>query len=279
MEPSTKDILQFFKKRVFRIFPLLWLATIASIILSRQVPDLKMLFLNLTGLFGFIQWDKYFATGAWSIGNELVFYVFFPFFMLFAKKSKPALAALGLMLSLIYVYFAFSLLNPDETLSEQWRVYVNPLNQVFLFFSGFSIGLILQNVTVSKLTNIAVLLIGLGVFVLYPAEGNTIHLVTGFSRIAFTVSCVLICASFYKLNIKFTDLVNKPLTLLGEASYSVYLLHRTVYVLVGIASSVFAKYVFPLHLSITLSLSVILTLIISYFVYEKFEKYFMRLGR
>ena len=80
MKPSRQDITSFFKKRLFRLFPLLWLVTIAAIFLSKEMPNFYNLFLNLTGLFGFIKWDIYFSTGVWSISNELVFYVFFPLF-------------------------------------------------------------------------------------------------------------------------------------------------------------------------------------------------------
>jgi peptidoglycan/LPS O-acetylase OafA/YrhL len=57
----------FFKKRFYRIFPLLWLATICAIILSRKQPNPLDLLLNLTGMFGFISWDVTFTTGGWSI--------------------------------------------------------------------------------------------------------------------------------------------------------------------------------------------------------------------
>ena len=107
MKPSRRDLVSFFKKRVFRIFPLLWLVTIIAIILSRKIPDLTNLFLNLSGLFGFISWDTYFSTGVWSIGNELVFYVFFPFFILFIKKFKPLMVLLGTIIFGLYFYFAF----------------------------------------------------------------------------------------------------------------------------------------------------------------------------
>ena len=77
MNFSKNEIIGFIKKRVFRIFPLMWLVVIISILFSQKVPNVYDLIMNLTGLFGFINWDKYFAIGLWSIGNELVFYSFF----------------------------------------------------------------------------------------------------------------------------------------------------------------------------------------------------------
>lgn len=65
MKPSKEEIVSFFKKRAFRIFPLLWLVTFVAIFLSRKIPDFTNLFLNLSGLFGFIRWDKYFSPGVY----------------------------------------------------------------------------------------------------------------------------------------------------------------------------------------------------------------------
>ncbi|HTF05625.1 MAG TPA: acyltransferase [Bacteroidia bacterium] len=275
MKPSRTDVIAFFKKRIFRIFPLLWLVTLAAILISAKMPDPYNLFLNLTGLFGFVKWDTYFSAGIWSIGNELVFYVFFPFFVLFAKSLKPLLILLSVVLLGLYIYFAFFRLNPDGNLHDQWRNYVNPLNQVFLFLGGFLIGLLLHRAPIKNWIALTGLLLAVVVFLFWPAAGDTISLVTGINRLVFTASCFLICICFYKLTFAFPDFIHKPLTLLGEASYSVYLLHPIVYGLTGLAST----YIFHVPESVRLVASVTGTLIISYFVYQYFEKYFMKLGR
>lgn len=278
MKPSKGDIFSFFKKRVFRIFPLLWLVTIVSIILSRTMPDSTDLFLNLSGLFGFIKWDKYFSPGVWSIGNELVFYIFLPFFILFIKKFKPLMILLALVIFGLYLYFAFVKLNPNLTLSEQWKNYVNPLNQVFLFLSGFLIGYFLHNIKIKNSIILSFLLFGIVLFTFYPTTGDSINTVIGINRLVFTMCCFIICICFYKLTFKFPEFIHKPLTLLGEASYSVYLLHPIVWSLTGAALGIFRRHIFYVPELVNLILSVVLTLIISYYVYQYFEKYFMKLG-
>lgn len=273
MKPSKEEIKSFFLKRIYRIFPLLWLVTIVSIILSKKLPDFYSLFLNISGLFGFIEWDTYFATGAWSIGNELVFYVFFPFFILFSKSYKPIMVLLATSIFGIYLYFAFYILNENLTLFEQIRNYYNPLNQVFLFLGGFLLGRFLHNVKLKKSIVIMLLILGLSIFIFYPVTGDTINLVVGLNRLIFTACCFLICISFYKNTFTLTKFISKPLILLGEISYSVYLIHPIVY---SVIESKFIIRYFPE--SVRLIISVMSTLIISYFVYQRFEKYFLKLG-
>jgi exopolysaccharide production protein ExoZ len=279
MKFEKADIASFFKKRIFRIFPLLWLVTFTSILFSRKLPDFANLLLNLSGLFGFVSWDTYFSAGVWSVGNELVFYAFFPFFVLFMKRIKPLMVLSTLVILGIYLYFTFVKITPDLTLSEQWKNYVNPLNQVFLFLGGFLIGFFFHDTKIRNSIVLTLIILTITTFAFYHATGDIINIVTGVNRLFFTLCCFLVCICFYKSSFKFPKFIHNPLILLGEASYSVYLLHPIVWVLTGFFSKLFGKYIFCFPVSARLILSVLLTLIISYYVYQYFEKYFMKLGR
>ncbi|MDP2692339.1 MAG: acyltransferase [bacterium] len=281
MDFSKNEIISFFKKRIYRIFPLLWLVTFIGIILSRNLPDLYDLFLNLTGLFGFIKWDTYFSTGAWSIGNELVFYTFFPVFVFLSRSHKFLMIVLSCLIFCLYIYFAFFVLTNNYPLSEQWAHYVNPLNQIFLFLCGFLIGLLLKNFKLKNWLLIIALSVGILIFVFYPVSGDSINIVTGFNRIILTTCCLIICATIYKITITAPNFIHKPLMVLGETSYSIYLLHPIVYsILGGIITLINTKIVsieIPIYLKLILSICV--TLMLSYFVYQYYEKYFLKFGR
>ncbi len=284
MKPSLTDLTSFFTKRVFRIYPLLWVATLGTIILNFSIPaSFISLALNLTGLFGFVSWGGYFATGAWSIGNELVFYAFFPVFIFLTNKTRMGLILFSLLIFAIYLFFAFKIfnleLNANKPPEELWWNYVNPLNQVFLFLGGFLIGKIFTNIKIPGFLNLIILFIGLGILFFYPTEAEWIYLISGTNRLVFTFSCFLICLGFYKINFKLPYFFDKPLTLLGEASYSIYLLHPLVYLFIGIIFSFSSKYFYTFPDAYKFYPSIILTLVVSYFMYEKFEKYFMKLGR
>jgi peptidoglycan/LPS O-acetylase OafA/YrhL len=229
--------------------------------------------LNLTGLFGFFSWDTYLSGGVWSIGNELVFYVFFPFFVFFSKRNIAFMVVLSVALFGLYLYFSFGVL-PSCPEPEQWRNYINPLNQVFLFLGGFLVGFFLKNQRYKNGVLVIVLLASVFLFVFYPVFGPQFAVKTGFNRLVFTSLCLVICFCFYKISMPLPRLVGRGFSFLGEISYSVYLLHPHVYDLMGR----FRFQVYPISGYARTGISIVLTLVVSYFVYRYFERVFMRLG-
>lgn len=116
---TTTSLRNFVIKRAFRIYPLLWLVTIITAV-GNSVTDIKLIFLNLTGLFGFITPSAYIGTGVWSIGNELFFYAFFPLLFFLEKKHVTAYYIATVMIFFIGFYFAFFILDRNVSLSVQW---------------------------------------------------------------------------------------------------------------------------------------------------------------
>lgn len=282
MKPDLADLKDFFAKRIFRIFPLLWLTTILTIITqlpTKGFPNLYILFINFTGLFGFIDWTKYIGTGVWSIGNELVFYIFFPVFILLAKKSKVLFYIFSLTLLAIYIYFAFVVLDPNSTAASQNYEYIHPLNQVFLFLGGFLIGYFFKNLRPPNYLCIVILILSFVAFIFIPAEGDSIHLVTGINRILFTILCFTICFSFYKLSFRLPTFFDKTLTKLGEASYSVYLIHPIVWAVLSFSSKQLKTIGIDVPVVIRIGTCMMLALVISYLIYFTYEKFFINLGK
>lgn len=275
------DLIDFYTKRFFRIFPLLWLATIVSILLSKHAPNLPDLLLNLTGLFGFVKWNTYFATGAWSIGNELTFYLAFPLLLFLLRRGKlGAMVAIGIPVTLL-LYFAFSALQATIPLANQWNVYTNPLNQLALFVGGVVIGRFLPPTSTNTRRNFLAGVIGFALLVLLPVSGISSVLVVGFTRVLLCISCVLLGYGFFSIK-RAPAYLDKPLALLGQASYSLYLLHPIVYAVGKAAFSILSKISKGNSLfsnqPILLVLQFTISLCISYFSYYYFERYFIRLA-
>lgn len=265
------NIIKFFTKRILRIYPLMWFVTVCTIIISFTVPEPLKLFLNLTGLFGFFQWDNYFATGLWSIGNELVFYTFIPIFFLLYKTNRNYLFLLGVVILIITAYFSFFKLNIENTLSEQWRNYINPLNQLIFFYCGFTIPIIFEKANFKFKALLFSFLLCVIIFIFYPVEGDQIFIVTKWNRLIFILLSCTICIITYKLcDYKLPGVLDEIFVYLGEISYSVYLIHPIVYTV----NNIINNKLFNIDKTFVIVFSVILTILLSHFSFKYIENIF-----
>ncbi len=270
------NLLSYSIKRIFRIFPLLWLATILTLVILKKPFDVLEFLLNISGLFGVVAWDKYIAVGAWSIGNELCFYLLFPFMIYLIRKNIYYFYIAYFIQFIIYLIMAFIVLQDTTPLPEQWSNYIHPLNQVFLFTTGIFIGKHIQR---EQFINIPA-----GVFVCLVAVGlwfglmdyTSIDMVTGFMRMALTALAIIIVIYFYQLPTIRNTYIHSFLTTTGEISYAIYLLHPLVYFcLIGI----FKKTQPGLsHSWIHFLLGIAITYTVSYLTFFTFEKFFIKKG-
>lgn len=271
---------KYFTKRFFRIFPLFWLSIALTIIIGLKHIPMDKLLLNVTGLFSLVAWDGYIAPGTWSIGNELVFYLIFPFLLLLYQKHKLYFVVTGLIFLLLFHYFAFFMFKANDTLHNQWTNYVNPLNHLLLFFVGMSIPIFFKQEVQHKY--LPVLLIVFGTIILFtlPSGNDGIDLLYGLNRWAFSIASILICLGFYQLNANLPPLLDEPLKKLGEISYGIYLLHPFVYQLMCMLIRKMDDSGFQMMQSnaLLIFIAVSLTLIVSYIVYHYFERYFIKKG-
>ena len=262
---------RFFIKRIFRIFPLLILAIFLTISINRSVPDFYTLIINLTGIFGFIDWNNWIAIGSWSIGNELVFYAVFPFLIILTQKNKKLFFILLFLFLIIYIFFAWRLIV--DNLSFQ-KYYVHPLNQILLFALGILIGVMKLNI--QKLFALFLLLTSMLIFYFLQSSGVQVILVTKWDRIILTSVCFLIVFALFHLENYKNLKILKPFSLLGDISYSVYLLNPICYTLTGLVFQYYFNENYPI---LKIILAVILNLILSYFVFNYFEKKFVKIGK
>jgi exopolysaccharide production protein ExoZ len=274
LQLKAAGLTDFYLKRIFRLFPLLWLIMPVYLVIDPSLRDLSRIALNFTGLFGFVAWDKPIGVGVWSIGNELVFYLFFPLFLLASRHSRVAFAIVCMLIMALAIYFAFYTIQDSLTLASQWRDYVNPLNQIFLFLGGVTIGYLTKYKALPTMPLVASLLVAVAVFTFYPALGNTVTLVTDWNRIIFSATCLVACFAMYKLPLTLPTILHAPLQLLGEVSYALYLLHPLVYKVVK-----FAAVKFHIPAWGTIIVATLLTIWLSHLVYRYYEQRFIRMGQ
>ena len=280
---DRKDIVKFIVKRVARIIPLFWLATVAVLLIStgKQILssgnitfDYLQVFLNFSLLFGFISPSDYIVTGGWSIGNEFVFYVFFPLFLIILTKNRVYFVLALLFILLLALFYHITFINSKSLLTDNWDAYINPINQVPFFIAGCLIGyfetLLKQ---APKLFWLAVGWVAVLLFFYYPVTGDKINLVVGINKYIFLTLLSLLTISILLTVDKFKWGFHIIFKFFGDACYSIYLLHPIV--------SVMMLFLFKEVLGKTLvfAISSIVTLMVSYLTFNYIEKGGMELGK
>ena len=221
----------FFIRRIFRIWPLLWLA-IAFVAFSAYRHGTPVgageLLLNLTTLFGFVAPAHYMNMGAWSIGNEMVFYALTPLLIGAYHLRRWLGNSITLAAILVGVLFAFRLLDPAIPVASQWATYVNPLNNLFLYCMGLAIYYTFRDAKIANAWYIGLLAAAVALFIFYPSSGDQIHVIAGVARVALSMASAVLVLVFWKCPPRLPGFIGNPLEQLGVATYGVYLLHPLV---------------------------------------------------
>ena len=272
---NISSSVKFFIRRVFRILPLLWLAIgLVIFVLGKEVSFEKIV-LNATLLFSFIDRGEYINSGAWSIGNEMVYYALTPMIIIIYNRSVMYGNALLFLSILVGLWFSHYALDAKVSLSSQWLVYINPLNNLFFYVSGIAIVYNFRAVKFKSVNIALMLFMSFLFFLFYPAGGDQINIATGNSRVVFSIASILMVLAVYKTALEIPKAMNYIFTSVGLATYSIYLLHPIINGIVHIKikeGSVSSGFEYVISVAL-------LTILISMIVYHFLEKPFIKLGR
>lgn len=229
--------INFYRQRLLRIYPLLWLVVLIWAVFNAMHAPLVhapvnfySVFINLTGLFGFIDYNYYIAFGTWFIGNILVYYSVFPFIIALFNKSRLGgnlLFALTLAIGFAIAVFA---IRPNVPLSLQWESYINPLNNLYFFIAGIALYYDLKDVKISVIVNYLILAGNIAVFYFYPVSGDRAVIVTGINRVVFSLLAAMLTIVFWKTEFSLPGKIDRIWLEICQASYSIYLLQPIVWV-------------------------------------------------
>lgn len=175
------------------------------------------------------------------------------------KKLRACIVIFILFLT-IHPFFSYKMYSFRVNYTFDW-IYKNPLNQVFYFILGILIAHVSLYINFSSKLLIAILLIALIYF--YPIRGTQYNLFIGNPRLIMTfISCIIVF-SFYKLEFnKYSKFIKYIFKILGEASYSLYLIHGLVW----------SFFVFlSIKISYVIPLSIIFSLVTSFLLHYYFE--------
>ena len=276
---GAQTSIHFFLRRIFRIWPLLWLAIFFSVAASTSAgagPSWRLVAINLTTAFGFINPSLYINTGAWSIGNEMVYYALTPLIIYAFNKRLVFGNLLTGATILLGIVFSFHILRTDESLAAQWAHYINPFNNLFLYCAGIAIYYNTCSWQFSKMQSLLCFAAPIALFVLFPARGDQVTIVTGLGRIVFCFASVALVLAFYKNVFMIPQAISVPLTHLGVLTYGMYLLHPIVYQSTLLAWK-------QLHLDIgpygVIAVTISVTLLVAQASFKMLEAPFIRIGK
>lgn len=226
---------EYFIKRFFRIAPLYY-CILASMVLWPLVKShslavsLQSLFLNLTFTFGFAPWTGIVWAG-WTVGVEMLFYAIFPTLLLTVRSRKGML--LLVVISVLVTYAARSALQAhyEHTVSLyrfNWAYFSFPSNLCY-----FALGMYSFRIAREAGPDAATMHWGVPVF---ATTLLGILLFAGTYYNAFQPDLILWGFGFAALTLwqsKWPSYwcANRLFEHLGERSYSLYLLHPVVIVL------------------------------------------------
>lgn len=238
--------IEFYSRRLKRLLPAYFvvvLVTSAFVVATTLPVDanqrLDRLFYDLVGLSNFAFWyeSSYFSSIAfkpllnfWSLAVELQFYLLAPFLLPFLHKRKVILSLVilsSLLLSMVLI-----------TVSPKTSFFMLPTRLWEFLFGAYAAWFTVTN-SQNKFTDAIILTavcILLAVIFFYPLPQISVSILTGHPSIAaliVVISTTAIIAIGFDKIVSIESILSKMLIRLGDYSYSIYLVHFPIIVLVN----------------------------------------------
>ncbi|NQY11950.1 MAG: acyltransferase [Flavobacteriales bacterium] len=268
------NLWHFYLRRVLRIWPLYYLVMILGIFV---LPSFVNTFtFDGSIIKNLLFWNNFDSTHhainvgvAWSVAIEEQFYLVWPLVFLLLKNKKALI--LGCF-TLFILSVLFIINNPIESNYHTFGNVTYLMSGCIgaLLFSEYKVQF--ENSVVAKSKALPILIIVTVFFVLIPIINNDLLILS----VVFLPICYM--------NIIFNLVINNSekvsfFSKLGKYTYGMYLYHITVIILVRIVfDKLNADYFNDPLVNILVSLiSLAITIVISIFSYNYFEKYFLKI--
>ena len=275
---TSGDFLTFMKKRFIRLYPLLFYTEVVFVIanlLGEQSPVKNVSSLGLsyylytafdaltlmgsTPVFGAWISNNY---PSWSISAEMISYVAFGLVLLLAPKTKYFVFVLIIAASGIFIF------NKGEYLLAYDYGFVRGL---LCFCMGVLTNLLLSKRTF-RLTYLEIPFLVVLLLSMYSVHHFNLNLWKMGFPLLFSFGIIIFANS---AGIVSRMLLSKPFQYLGKISYSIYLNHALVLILVNVLLfRILKSSSTELMIGISLAISIGLTIFYSHFTYEFIERRF-----
>lgn len=282
---EPQQLLGFYVRRFFRIAPLFYFWVGLTWLRDRAwfgvTQSLSTVLLSMSFLFNlFPGKESGFVWASWTLGIEMLFYLFFPLIYHYVDDIWKALGFFfsSLVISSVFSYLAKSYLHLDDSVVSSFINF-----SFFYHLPAFAFGIFIyyayERYVQSRSLSISwgVLILSISLFGYSAMQDGRLGVFFEIKHWqAVIYGALVVGLSILPLRI----LVNRITGFYGEISYSVYLNHPSlVFALVPAYRYV---YEMPIPLTIKYSLCFLLTLalltIASYFTYHVIEKPGMRFG-
>lgn len=281
---SASAVSVFFVRRYFRIAPLFYLALVASLLLKcaaailfedtsiLRVSSFRII-ANVTFVFGAWSPAQSLVPAGWSVGMEMVFYVFCPILLIaFASSKNSKWCALAVSVAMAAYCERYNL-DPAQPLAGQWDSYVSVANHFVFFVAGMVVGgFDLQLRAINRRSAmVAVGSFGLLCYIASMGVSDEIELVTGWRRGVLGTLTIGLCISACGFCPR-SGILTRLGLFCGNISYSVYLLHY-------FCGLFWEKVLGPAPSISLISVSVVSTVVAASACYHFVEIPFIRIGR
>ena len=268
---ESSNFITFLKRRVIRIFPVYWIIITIFLLIQIALPafyktpyDLTLI--NLLNTYCLMPDHIMINSVSWTLTYELFFYILFS--LAFLIRSQKILIILSCTYVLVLI-FASSFLSYGFSNNRWISVIFYPMN--IEFFMGIAVALLvpLINISISKF----LIVIGSILFIAAALISNLDYYLfrNGFDRvIIFGIPSFCILLGVVRLELNKQYCIHNFLLYLGEASYSLYLIHLP---LIVAAIKIIAKFKISNNLILQLLavFLIIMICIISIIFFKKIE--------
>jgi peptidoglycan/LPS O-acetylase OafA/YrhL len=261
-------LVRFAVNRAARILPLLCAVAVATFVLrvvqgGMAWQEGQSAVLTASGLFAFgAPGVLANATGAWSVGIEILFYFLFPILCLFLLHRSARwlilLAAALLVAQNIHIAFAVG----NGTLVRAWGTYTEMLSFAYYFAVGFAIYKIRFKSRFGLVVGLSVLMLAIGASF---ASGVTDEVILS-APYSIIIPVTMGIGILLIYNSAAHPRAIRAFEFLGAISYSSYLLHPLVFTVVASV-----EHRLGLSLPVMAVLFVISTLVVAHASYALFE--------
>lgn len=287
-----RNVIKFYQKRFSRIYPLYVLPLIMLIPLKLlmqyisldSVSNTESLYIKeftwvnfMIQLFsiqsftiGFSQSSFSWNNPGWSVSNEMFFYLTFPLFIIlfnkFTKKQLVYALIIVFVFSSINSFIISQYLHITKAPAIIQILYMNPLIRL----SEFILGIICYNIYLKiNFKNILTYFFIVGVII------NILIIGFAFQYMSLAIIYNILIILSYCLIVNPQFMRSKFFVLLGNSSYSLYLLHGPLLLYIFLICKLHHVYITPVSLVIIL-IFIVLISILTYLFYEKPINLFLR---